>query len=178
MINIRRLNSILFLMLLIFISPQGKTENFKKKYPALLLNSDYGILSESDFKEAKFRPVKWQCFLTKNVSVKYRKWRDSDPMGPSNVIVTMCDFEIWNKTVKPIQVFGGRRAKEVSYCDEFKEAFRKITRGEKYLCVRGEPIDVKVESVDEKKRPVRSWIWDRIKSKKGCYEYFGGDCSD
>jgi hypothetical protein len=88
----------------------------------------------------------------------------------------MCDFEIWNKSTKPIHLYGLRRAKPAAYCAAFKHAWSKITKDAKYLCVRGEPMKPGPKIVDGKRQIVKQWIWDRIKSKNGCYEYFGGDC--
>ena len=32
------------------------------------------------------------------------------------------------------------------------------------------------QTVDGTKVQVRNWIWDKVKTKKGCYSYFEGEC--
>jgi hypothetical protein len=164
------------------------TQSLHDKYPNRLLSSDYGILVEADMYEPSrtippaYNPessqnyLLWQCFPVKDIKPKYREWKASDPLGFADVIVTMCDFEIWNKAMDPVQYYGGRRAKEVTYCRDFKKAWNKLTKNETYICLYGEAGSFETENVDSKPRKVKNWIWDKVKTKKGCYSYFGETC--
>lgn len=165
---------------------QNFAQTLHEKYPRILLNEDHGVLKEPDMfrSDDRSRPYtpqmvtsfEWQCFPIKDLKVKYRKWRDADGMGPSNVIVTMCDFDIWNKKVTPVQDYGGRRAKEVTYCNEFRAYWKKLTKLETYICLSGESVGVEMEKVDGKPQKVQGWVWNAIKTKKGCYSYFDENC--
>jgi hypothetical protein len=139
------------------------------------VNPDYGILPESYRTRSGVRPLMWRCFPIKDVEVKYRTWRDADPMGPYDVIVTMCDFEIWANS-KPFQnVYSGRRAKQEDYCSEFRAAWNRITQGEEQICMDGETLTKGEPEEDENsKKMVVSWTWDKIKTKKGCYSFWDG----
>src|SRR5690606_15547480 len=122
----------------------------------------------------------WRCFPIKDVRVDSHTWRDADSMGPSDVIVTMCDFEIWVNS-KPFQnVYVGRRAKEVTYCNDFKAAWKKLTQGEEHICMDGETLTKGEPEEDENtKKMIVIWTWDKIKTKKGCYSFWDGyQCVD
>lgn len=145
-----------------------------------MVDPDYGVLPESHRTRSGARPLMWRCFPIIDVNVKYRTWRDADPMGPSNVIVTMCDFEIWAEG-KPFQhLYSGRRAKQEDYCNEFKTAWKKLTQGEKHICLDGETINEgKPEQDKDLKKMLVSWTWDKIKTKKGCYSFWEEyNCTD
>ncbi len=122
----------------------------------------------------------WRCFPIKDVEVKYRTWRDADPMGPYDVIVTMCDFEIWVNSKTFQNVYSGRRAKQEVYCNEFRAAWNKLTQGEEQICMDGETLTNGEPEEDENlKKMLVSWTWDKIKTKKGCYSFWDGyECVD
>ena len=83
-----------FLPVAVFsVATEGHT---KEAHPHFLLTPHYGVLSVSDLKKdiLKNGNTFWQCFPTKSVSVNYDKWKDSDPLGRFDRIVTMCLFEI------------------------------------------------------------------------------------
>lgn len=160
-----------------------KTSTTKPIYPnekVEAVNPDYGILSDTDKTRDGSRPLGWRCFSIKDVKVDSRTWRDADSMGPSDVIVTMCDFEIWVNSKPFPNVYSGRRAKEVTYCNDFKDAWNRLTKGEEYICMDGETL-TKGEPEEDKglKKKIVSWTWDKIKTKKGCYSFWDGyQCSD
>jgi hypothetical protein len=184
-----RNNFYLFLVFAYFFSWNLEAmQSLHEKYPNMLLTEDYGILSEGDMHESSrkippaYNPetsthfLLWQCFPIKDVDSKYREWKDSNPLGVADVIVTMCDFELWMKKVEPIQSYGSRRAKEVTYCREFKKSWNKLTKNETDICLYGEGSVYETEIVDGKPKKVKSWVWNKIKTKKGCYSYFGEKC--
>lgn len=157
-----------------------KTNSDKPIKKVEIVNPDYGILSITERTRAGFLPLMWKCFPIKDVEVKYRTWRDADPLGPYDVIVTMCDFEIWVNS-KPFQnVYHGRRGKPVIYCDEFKAAWNKLTKQEEHICMDGETLTKGEPEEDEYSKKMKaSWTWDKIKTKKGCYSFWDGyQCVD
>jgi len=143
-----------------------------------VVNPDYGILSVADKTRDGSRPLGWRCFPIKDVQVKYRDWRDADPMGPYDVIVTMCDFEIFTESTIISNEYHGRRAKQVIYCNEFKAAWKKLTQDEKHICLDAEPSIGGIQREGRAlKKLIMSWTWDKIKTKKGCYSFWDGfDC--
>ncbi len=101
-------------------------------------------------------------------------------MGRSDVIVTMCDFEIFVNSNPFPNIYVGRRAKQIVYCNDFRTAWNKLTTGEKYICMDGETL-TKGEPEESKalKKKAVIWTWDKIKTKKGCYGFWDGyDCVD
>jgi hypothetical protein len=168
------------LLLTICNCKTGATKPIYPRKNVETVNPDYGILPESYRTRSGTRPLMWRCFPIKDVEVKYRTWRSADAMGRYDVIVTMCDFEIWVNS-KPFQnVYSGRRAKPQVYCDEFRTAWNKLTQGEEHLCMDGEPLTKGEPELDENsKKMLVSWTWDKIKTKKGCYSFWDGyQCVD
>ncbi len=160
-----------------------KTSSMKPIRPGKkveIVNPDYGILSESYRTRSGMRPLMWRCFSIKDVEVKYRTWRDADPLGPYDVIVTMCDFEMFVKSNSISHIYHGRRGKPVIYCDEFKAAWNKLTKGEEHICMDGETLTKGEPKEDgDSKKMVVSWTWDKITTKKGCYSFWDGyQCVD
>jgi hypothetical protein len=155
-----------------------------------VLTPDYGILAEKDIRQFNGKmPVKyrndlltnytyWQCFAIEDVAPRYREWRDVDPLGREGAIVTLCDFDIWVKKTDPAHDYHNNRAYEVTFCDKFREAWRRLTGNEKYICLAASPDLWRKEMVDGKSRMVRSWSWERIQTKKGCYPHFDGECPE
>jgi hypothetical protein len=162
-----------------------------EKFPEGLLTEDYGIVTEEDLKlnawlgkTSPFNPkessggfCRWQCFPAKEVTPKVRTWKDEDSMGFADVIVTMCDLEIWANKKEDTQVFASRRAYEVAFCEEFKKSWRRLIRDEKAVCISGEYTGLQQPN---KSHPTqyKLWTWDKVKTRKGCYTYFGGASSD
>lgn len=167
-------NSKIFLLMTLFFNLSARADSIRNEHSKRLLTKDYGILSDSDFKDAKISPAEWQCFSRKQVSVTFHRWIDTNP--DTHRSVKMCDFEIWNKSTRPLQSYGLRRAKPDDYCVEFKQVWNKITKNAKYICIQGEPMAAATEMVDGKHLIVKGWIWNRIKSKNDCYDYFDGNC--
>lgn len=157
-----------------------KTSPYKPIKKVEIVDPHYGILSIAERSRSGLRPLEWRCFSIKDVKVKYRTWRDADPMGAYNVIVTMCDFEIWVNSKPFPHVYSGRRGKEVVYCNDFKAAWRKLTQGEEYICMDAETLTKGAPEEDEvSKKMIVSWTWDKIKTKKGCYSFWDGyQCAD
>lgn len=60
---------------------------------------------------------------------------------------------------------------------EFQADFNhwhRLMKGEKYVCLGGSFIRRENKIVNGNKKIIYSWIYDRIKTKKGCAGYFGG----
>lgn len=158
------------------------------KYPYGLITSGYGIITEDDLaydslrrKILPYNPhdstdldsLHWQCFPVKDVSPKYTTWRDNDPMGAWDVIVTLCDLEIIVRHEKELQIYGDRRAHLVDYCQEFVTEWRKLTKDQDIVCLNGDGGNYLEDKVNGK---YKLWTWEKFKTNKGCYSYFYGTC--
>ena len=166
-----------FFLLAIFIilggCKSGSSQNQRSDKNVEIVDPDYGVLTIIEKTRSKRTPLMWRCFPIKEVEVKYRTWQDADPLGPYDVIVTMCDFQIfaYNNSIK--NAYYGRRAKPVSYCNDFKAAWKKLTHNEEHICLDGETMtEGKPEFDENSKSMVVNWTWDKIKTKKGCYSFW------
>ena len=160
----------------------------KQKYPNVLLTDDYGILSENDLVTppgyGKPEPFSvkdgvdynyWQCFPRERVTLNLED-KGYPPTGSKQ------DGNYGELTIK-VWLNGGvsheyyrRRLVDVDSTAEVFNAWRKLMRNEKYVCLAG-LFSSKEEIIsDNKKRDNYYWVFEKIKTKKGCDSYFAGQC--
>ena len=168
---------------------QSQSDPLKQKYPYSILTPHYGILTEWDlaqdahtyilgpYNEGKLTGgAFWSCFPITSVKAEYNSWRDADPMGPSNVITTLCSLGIEAKTGFELDSYYDRRGHSIDFCKDFTKHWKKLTMGESFVCLNGEHFDVAEDVINGRKYKVRSWTWNKFKTKKGCYSYFASGC--
>jgi len=169
-------------------SNQGGKDPLMQRHPHSILTPHRGILSESDlaldaqtYTERPYNPQEfggsfWQCFPVKFVSVEIDRRRDTDPMGRSDVIVTMCDFLVRVRGKATWNEYWDRRGRPVVFCDDFMSAWRKLTHDERFVCLNGEAAGVETRNEKGVKRQIRGWVWNKFKTHKGCYSFFDDAC--
>jgi hypothetical protein len=67
-----------------------------------------------------------------------------------------------------------RRAVGVSSCARYRSDWLRISEGEKYACLSG-PYNDQEENSGGKTSSY--WVFDKVKTRKGCVSYFEGECS-
>ncbi|MFN7453801.1 MAG: hypothetical protein ACK5RO_03985 [Pseudobdellovibrionaceae bacterium] len=176
------MKKILFISILCLLSACkiASSQSIAGKKSLENVEPSYGILPEEYRLRSGQRPLMWRCFELKNVNVKYKVWRDADPMGPFDKIVDMCDFKIEAKDSKFQHLYVGRRAKPIGYCNDFKAAWKKLTDYENHICLDGETLTNGLpEFTEQTKTSLVTWTWDKIATRKGCYAFWGGnECTD
>jgi len=168
---------------------QPIVNSLSKKYPNWILTNDYGILSLEDlkrdierFRERSYDPyyrgggAYWQCFETKWVSTRYDRSRDADPMGAADKIVDLCDFEIHVREDNHWDDYWDRRGRPLEFCTDFTDNWKHLTQGEPFVCLNGQPSGNETQTIRGKKRLIHQWVWNRFKTRKGCYSLFEGEC--
>lgn len=161
--------------------------SIKHKYPDGLLTDDYGILNESDLAEyaKQMKPMLytgkhsgynyWQCFPRKNVSIKLEDLGySSEDFGWKDTTAEI-SITVW---IKPgvIHEYAMRRFFTFhDFLKDFKH-WHQLMHKEKYVCLAGHFVGH--EKYIERNRQVESygWIFDKIKTAKGCFAYFTGKC--
>lgn len=153
-----------------------------------LLTPHYGILTSSDFAwdtdAYEPRPYSpnglgafWQCFPTQFVTAGYGTSRGADPMGRSDISVTMCDLEIRFRGPGIWSDYWDRRGRPLSFCKEFIKNWRALTQAEPHVCLHGEPSGLVEARIQGRNHPIRGWVWNKFKTRKGCYGAFSSSCS-
>jgi len=157
-----------------------KSETLTEKYPHRILTPDYEILNQDDMayevwlrETPPYNPSGndyaaryWQCVPVNDVSIQDNIWEDSGQL--------MCELEFqFVRKPNGWQAYGGRRALPYEACEHFIHEWQRITHKQKYVCFNGEggTFDKNVELGRE-----CGWVWTKIKTKKGCFSYFGGEC--
>ena len=162
----------------------------KQKYPFTLLTNDYGILNDHDLSfylpylyPAPSFPNKdsiyyiyWQCFPRENISITledYGYFEDDFRKGED----TVGNIEI-SAMVKPgvFHHYLIERAWPVKEVQQGFNNWRRLMKGEKYVCLAGMFISHSQPVENGIKRDISSWTFDRLKTKKGCVAYFERNC--
>jgi hypothetical protein len=161
----------------------------KQKYPFTLLTKDYGILNDHDLSfylpylyPAPFPPRKgtdyiyWQCFPRENISITledYGYFEDDFRKGED----TVGNIEI-SAMVKPgvFHHYLIERAWPVKEVQQGFNNWRRLMKGEQYVCLAGIFISHSQPVENGIKRDVSSWAFQRLKTKKGCVAYFERNC--
>lgn len=176
---------------LLSVAQAAPEPKWNEKFPNQILTPDYGILAEDaliyDLKRRHPRPynpktqhftIYWQCLKVKDIHLPINTWQGTDGMAPSDRIKKMCDMDVWARRDGEIHAYYGRRAHPNSYCENFMRNWKSLTHQEEYACLNGEILDQGAES--EAGGPmlpnVVTWVFGKIKTKKGCYANFPEDC--
>lgn len=156
--------------------------------PFYLISNDYGILTTSkpstpikrlNISHAELKSVPgeilWQCFPRDlvSVSVSDAGYSSADfawEQNHSNLIISIYEG------TKVKHEYTMRRFWPLSASLYRFKTWLRLMKDEKYVCLAGGFIDrVRVTSKIEN-RVVIYWIFDALKSKKGCDSYLSGFC--
>ena len=178
---------VLIVFTCIFISCTTTSSRFPK-YPYGLLGDDYGILNEDDLgtyawivtepvpfsqRKSNLAYMYWQCFPIG--TIKKMRCRTIDDNDPENIIA---DAEVWIETETEIHEYEFRRGLERAVCKYHIENWKKLLKGESAFCFGGKPVTSEEVKLNNKTKTKIGWVYDKIKTKKGCYAYFGEDKGD
>jgi hypothetical protein len=178
---------IIFIFLLSFgilNNANAITAKAKQKYPYPLLTDDYGILNENDLgaytwglsprpfsKEDSGEYNYWQCVPREHVSLTLRDMGSfSEDSGTRDTIGDL----VITMRIKPevIHKYEMRRSWTVSDFQKDFNHWRKLMKGEKYVCIAGSFGSCKKKVMNGVTKEICGWIFDKIKTKKGCAGYW------
>ena len=178
---------VLILFILMFLSSTQTNEKLFTRRPHFgLLTPGYEIVTKDDlaYDESTrimvpydpndpIGPLRWQCFPKGEVDARFDSWRGTDGMGAWNKIYKMCSIEIEVHHNGEIHDYVDRRAHQVEFCQDFIQAWKRVTDHEPIVCLNG---DGGGYDRDEKHGQSKLWTWEKFKTRKGCYSYFEGEC--
>lgn len=161
----------------------------KQKYPYGLLTDDYGILTENDLAiytlNSNSEPFSdkqnsgaynyWQCFPRDHVSISFEDMGySSENIGWKDTLAEM-KITVW---IKPGVFHEYEMRRTWAVTDSLKDFthWHHLMKGEKYVCLAGHFVSREHHIEKGVKTEVYGWIFDKIKTKKGCASYFEGDC--
>ncbi len=179
------MQKVIVALLLIFMVVTAFSQSYsgkksKSDFPLALLTNDFGILSAEDLMISycwgestdykKTHPSStspfpaWQCFETKNVKVICSGNEiDYSEMRRYSLLVVKTNLNgVYSE-------FLGRKPWALEGCAATRDEMKRLMKNEKFVCVSG-------SGLHSSSSGIHFWVFDRIKTKKGCESYFQGDC--
>ena len=160
----------------------------QEKYPKVLLTQDYGILSQDDL-AAYTQSVKpaifsgelgkdysyWQCFPRANVTITLRdKGYSSEDIGNVENYGDLL-INVWlNDSVS--NEYSMRRPWAINEEEIIFKKWQKLMKNEKYVCLAGSMGRTEKKTKNSKPHIKYAWIFEKIKTRKGCDSYFTDQC--
>jgi len=157
-------------------------EKLRSLYPYGLIGDDYGLLTVEDLavntcNAEKLTPFVseengaypyWQCFSLRNAKMRCH----SLGYDPTVKMETGYLF-IEAKNKNGLQSYLARDARDIRFCNEFVQDWKRTTRGEKFVCVAGSFGRVQPAKDGHKET---DWVFEKFKTRKGCVST-GTECS-
>lgn len=179
-----------FLLITLFfltISMQAEavSELAKKKYPYILITEDYGILNENDLASCTWGRGKpgpaftkqggntdyWQCFPRNQISVTLKDSGES-PEECKGTTIAHLSLQILEPS-GVVHEYQMRRGLNLETFHKDFNRWEKLMKKEKYVCLAGDFVSIENEfAPNGEKRKVYGWIFDKLKTNKGCASYF------
>jgi len=176
---------LIFLCLLPCMKSSAVSISAQKKYPNVLLSNDYDILNENDLgdfswgfpknKRSPFNPKGiggnyWQCFPRESIKITLQdSGFSTDDLGWKDNIGDL-KIEVWvNKNL--VHEYGMRKLLSITDFEKRFNKWQKIMKDEKYVCLAGDFVNYEHKNENGIERDVYGWIFEKIKTKKGCDSY-------
>jgi len=176
---------ILILFYFIAYSTYGIDYAINSKYPFVLINDDHGILTEAELADESYgqtiasasnpiSSIHWKCYRTDGITINYRVMEYSKEHGED-----VADLNINAIDEKGIvNQYGMRRGLGVTYCEETSKVWEKLMKEQEYVCINGHYTSNEIELYNGKKQQVIGWVFNKLKTKNGCNNYFASrDCA-
>lgn len=156
-----------------------------KKYPNQLLTNDYGILNEANLKRfteevnvepftGKFNELDyWRCYETKNVTV----WYEKGDYDPDEKITHGSPYIRVKTDSNATYDYVLRRAFSLDYAQDKVKKWQQLLKNQQYVCIGGSFVKTNEKIQNGKKKYNHLWVFENLKTKKGCDSYFSGWCN-
>lgn len=136
-----------------------------------ILTDDYGVFSSSGAPKRVYNvklrhspDFRWQCFSRHKITVRLTELGNSEDLENKKENYSLIEISAAD-SVGITHEYVMRRAREISEYQQLFNIWLSLMKGEKHVCIAGSF----VEKEDEKRY---LWVFEKIKSKKGCYSYF------
>lgn len=176
------------LVISIFVSYEANALNaaLQKKYPYSVLTDDYGILNQVDlnsvldgvypptsFPQKYSAYIYWQCFPREHVKIAIEDIGYSSMNHDENdAEITITAFSKDHTAHK----YGMRRDWPVFSQEDRFNQYEKIMQAEKFVCIAGSFNESEEKTVNGRSYKTNYWVFEKMKTKKGCEAYFENGC--
>lgn len=160
----------------VFGAKPSHLSDLRSRYPYGLIGDDYGVLTQEDLavNTCNAFPVEfsnggnlaysyWQCFPSKDARMT------CSSLGYDSLIKKeLMYLNVYAKAGQISHSYLARGPMEIRACKSGLRAWKRITRGEKHVCVSGIYVDV---DAPKSGRQVTNWVLDKFKTNRGCEAY-------
>lgn len=170
----------LVFMLLLYFSYQTSLDDITQEdytkcdIPKL----NYGILTKKNTTNCE-HAIKWQCFPVKDVTVTLEYIGMDDILEPTghtgDVTIIAYTDELENGGYKVRHEYGMRRRWSYYAAEDTFHELQKILAKQEHVCIAGGLISDERDTY--KKQDVHEWIFEKMRTKKGCHSWFEGGCN-
>jgi hypothetical protein len=163
-------------------------QDVQEKNPGVLLIQDYGILSKDELTtytrdvtpalhsgEIGKNYAYWQCFPREHVTITLvDKGYSSEDIGKAK---NYGDLFINTWSYEGISnAYSMRRPWAVDGEEEIFHKWQKLMKNEKFVCLAGSLGRTEEKMSNNKRYITYFWVFEKIKTKKGCDSYFEHQC--
>ena len=160
-------------------------EPLHRNHPDIMLSASHDILNEDDLamywdvpgsslRRWTFFPVNsdaryWVCLPTAGMSLKCKDLGyDDPPMGTIDLVLK-------NGPIVEHR-FGMRHGVGMEVCLAQLHEWQDLLNGQDYVCVGGQTVAPEVTTVHGNLRIVYGWVFDKLKTQRGCTSWWPEDC--
>lgn len=140
--------------------------------------SNYGILTKKNTTNCA-HAIKWQCFPVKDVTVTLEYIGMDDILEPTghtgDVTIIAYTDELENGDYRVRHEYSMRRRWSYYAAEDTFHKLQKILSKQEYVCIAGGLISDERDTY--KKQDVHAWIFEKMRTKKGCHSWFADGCN-
>lgn len=140
--------------------------------------SNYGILTKKNTTNCA-HAIKWQCFPVEDVEVTLKYIGMNKILEPpgytGDVTITAYVNELESGDYQIRHEYSMRRIWSFDAAEDMFHKLQKILAKQEYVCIAGGLVSDERDTY--KKQDVHAWIFEKMRTKKGCHSWSEGGCN-
>jgi hypothetical protein len=130
------------------------------------------IAYSAPFSEDNISSFYFRCFRAKEVSAKCEKGEYD-----ASERILRSDGSITVHEGKETHIYYFRQRIDFKMCKDEISEINAVLKGQEYVCISGQFSGYgNPDLPDNEDHHFLNWVYDKVKTNKGCTSYFGGEC--
>jgi len=135
---------------------------------------NYGILTKKNTTNCE-HAIKWQCFPAENITLILEDIGADEVIGRTgDVTIIAYTNELGYGDYQVRHEYSMRRRWSYYAAEDTFHKLQKILAKQEYVCIAGGLISDERDTY--KKQDVHAWIFEKMRTKKGCHSWFADGC--